>query len=137
LNTYVDGGLIANNPSIVALTEAAKLFNVTRDNVLILSLGTGSDEQAIDYEQCRSWGQLAWVRPLISIMMDGVSALNAHILSEILPPQNHLRLQAILTGSLGEMDNVTPANMAKLEGVGQKLIDINRGRLIALCDRLI
>lgn len=137
LNTYVDGGLICNNPSVVALTEAAKLFDVNRDNVLVLSLGTGSDEQPIDYEQCRTWGQLAWVRPLISIMMDGVSALNAHILSEILPPQNHIRIQAILAGKMSEMDNVTPSNMAKLEGVGQKLVDMNRARLVALCDRLI
>lgn len=137
LNTYVDGGLICNNPSVVALTEASKLFGVTRDNVLVLSLGTGADEQPIEYEQCRSWGQLAWVRPLIGIMMDGVSALNAHILSEILPPQNHIRLQAILTGKLGEMDNVDPKNMAALESVGQKLVDMHRARLVALCDRLI
>lgn len=136
-NTYVDGGLIANNPSVVALTEASKLYQVDKNNVLVLSLGTGSDEQPIEYDKCKDWGALSWVRPLISVMMDGVSAKDAYTLSEILAPSNYLRLQAILTGAMGEMDNVDPLNMAKLEGMGQKLVDMNRARLVALCNRLV
>lgn len=136
-NTYVDGGLIANNPSVVALTEASNLYGVSRENVVVLSLGTGSDEQPIEYEKAKTWGALNWIRPLISVMMDGVSAKDAYIMDEIIPLPNYLRLQAVLTGPLAEMDNVEPGNLNKLEGMGQKLVDMNRARLVALCDRLV
>lgn len=133
---YADGGLICNNPSIVALTEASKLFDVARNNILVLSLGTGADEQTIGPEAA-SWGQLTWVRPLISILMDGVSTLNAHIMSEILPKENYLRLQATVTGSMGDMDNVDPQNLARLERAGQNLVDANRVKLIRFCEKLM
>lgn len=137
MGAYIDGGTICNNPSIAALTEASKLFDVSKSSVIVLSLGTGSSEQPLDYDTAKNWGQLAWVRPLIGIFMDGVSSINAYVMSEILPPENYLRLQATLTGSLGDMDNVDPINMARLESIGQGLIDVNRQKLVALSERLI
>lgn len=133
---YCDGGVVANNPSIVALTEASKLYDVARSNILVLSLGTGADEQTIGPEAAK-WGQLTWVRPLISILMDGVSTLNAHIMSEILPKENYLRLQAVVSGSMGDMDNVDPQNLARLERAGQQLVDANRIKLIRFCEKLM
>lgn len=132
---YIDGGTVCNNPAIVALTEASKFYGVERSQILMLSLGTGADEQALGPEVMK-WGQLTWVRPLISILMDGVSTLNAHIMSEVLPKENYLRLQAVVSGSMGDMDNTDPRNLSLLERAGQQLVDINRVRLMKLCDRL-
>lgn len=133
---YCDGGVIANNPSIVALTEASKLFDVQRNNIIVLSLGTGADEQPLGPETA-GWGPLAWVRPLISILMDGASTLNAHIMSEVIPKENYMRLQAVITGETGRMDNVDPKNLALLEGAGQRLVDTNRVRLMKICEKLV
>lgn len=133
---YIDGGTVCNNPAIVALTEASKLFEVERNNIIVLSLGTGADEQPLGMETM-GWGQLTWVRPLISILMDGVSTLNAHIMSEVIPKENYMRLQAVVHGKMGEMDNVDPKNLNLLERAGQQLVDLNRVRLMKLCDRLM
>lgn len=46
-NNYLlaDGGLWANNPSLVALTEAITRLGVNKDDISLLSLGTGIGEQ--------------------------------------------------------------------------------------------
>ena len=39
--TFVDGGVWANNPVMIALVDALTCFDVPRENVRILSLGCG------------------------------------------------------------------------------------------------
>lgn len=49
-----DGGLWANNPSVLALTEAVSKFKRPLEKVHILSIGTGKPR--LLYEPRRSWG---------------------------------------------------------------------------------
>ena len=49
-----DGGLWANNPSILAVTEALSKFKRTVDQIHILSIGTGHPVSM--YKPRRSWG---------------------------------------------------------------------------------
>ena len=51
-----DGGLWANNPSIIALTEAVSKFNRSIEQVKILSIGTGQAPNM--YRRRRRWGLL-------------------------------------------------------------------------------
>src|SRR5258708_24395047 len=41
--TFVDGGVWANNPTMIGVTEALTSFNVCRARVRVLSLGCGDD----------------------------------------------------------------------------------------------
>ena len=41
--TFVDGGIWANNPVMIALTEALTSFNVDRERLCILSIGCGAE----------------------------------------------------------------------------------------------
>ncbi len=61
-DTYasVDGGLFANNPALCALVAAYKLYGDDRRYVLV-SLGTGSLERPIPYDQAKGWGDLHWL----------------------------------------------------------------------------
>ena len=53
-NLLADGGLWANNPSILAVTEAISKFKRTVDQIHILSIGTGHPVSM--YRHQRSWG---------------------------------------------------------------------------------
>ncbi|KAK1991677.1 FabD/lysophospholipase-like protein [Colletotrichum falcatum] len=44
LGTFQDGGLVANNPSSIALREIASLYPTTPDPSIFVSLGTGSTQ---------------------------------------------------------------------------------------------
>ena len=50
-----DGGLWANNPALVAYTEAKSNFET--DNIKILSLGTGKSQRT--YQKSKNWGLLS------------------------------------------------------------------------------
>ncbi|MBM7573337.1 CBASS cGAMP-activated phospholipase [Aquibacillus albus] len=57
----IDGGLWANNPSLVGVTEAIHHFKTEMNNIKILSLGTGI--QAIDFsmDKDKYWGVKQWL----------------------------------------------------------------------------
>lgn len=137
MGAYVDGGLISNNPTMNALIEACTLYECGFADCVILSLGTGSDEQPVMYKDCVGWGAVKWVRPLIGILMDGASSLVHYQMQKIMPPEKYLRLQASVDGAMGQMDNVDLKNMVGLENVGQKIVDANRSQLMAMCSHLV
>lgn len=136
MGAYVDGGLISNNPALMALIEACTYYECSFNDVVVLSLGTGSDEQPIMYQDCVGWGAVKWVRPLIGILMDGASSLVHYQMQKIMPADRYLRLQASVDGAMGQMDNVERKNMVGLENLGQKIVDKNRTQLLALISHL-
>src|SRR5579859_7583311 len=56
----VDGGVFANNPSLLAITEAQKAFEQPLSNLRVLSLGTGS-QKFVDGCTRKTWGLLYWI----------------------------------------------------------------------------
>jgi uncharacterized protein len=57
----IDGGLWANNPSLVCITEALHHYKKTIDDIKILSIGTG--KQTIDFtiQEDKYWGVKQWL----------------------------------------------------------------------------
>ncbi|RUW09964.1 patatin, partial [Mesorhizobium sp. M1A.F.Ca.IN.020.06.1.1] len=55
----IDGGIWANNPVMNAVVDALACFDVPRENVRILSLGTGEATFTIN-EKARSGGAMEW-----------------------------------------------------------------------------
>ena len=68
----VDGGVFANNPAMISLSEALS-SGCGMDEILLCAIGTGMNDRAIPYEEAKDWGPLGWVRPTISVMLDGMS----------------------------------------------------------------
>jgi patatin-like phospholipase/acyl hydrolase len=71
----VDGGVIANNPSMAALAQALDGRNqsnerATLDELKLLSVGTGASLQYIA-GQDHDWGDAQWIKPILNVMMDG------------------------------------------------------------------
>jgi uncharacterized protein len=64
-NDYLaaDGGLYANNPSLVCLTEAMQTFGCTIESVRILSVGTGKSKMSFSVNRHQdAWGLWQWLR---------------------------------------------------------------------------
>jgi patatin-like phospholipase/acyl hydrolase len=90
---FIDGGVFANNPSLVALAQAISLRNIPSeradiDEVILLSMGTGINLSYIRGRQI-NWGYAQWVKPLIHILMDGVSGISDYQAKQILDRRYH------------------------------------------------
>lgn len=74
-----DGGLWANNPTMVALIDAQYRLNVAMDQVRVLSIGTGHSRLAYGTEQQRPWGLLkgwkgkSFINYLLSLQSQSVT----------------------------------------------------------------
>ncbi len=64
----LDGGVWANNPTMMALVEALTCFTVQRENIAILSVGCGQDGFRINSKQAAGAGQFQW-REIIYVAM--------------------------------------------------------------------
>ena len=86
-----DGGLWANNPSIIALTEAVSKFRRPVENVRILSIGTGRSINL--YSRSRRWGFLTgWRRQkLVSYVLRLQSQASANM-AKLLLADRYLRM---------------------------------------------
>lgn len=96
---FIDGGVVANNPSMISMIYAMKYLKPRPlfKNIKILSIGTGSDMNKLS-ESTRGWGALQWaVNPLSSVKMPLVSImLNdgdlSHIYCSELLKDNYFRV---------------------------------------------
>lgn len=135
-NPMIDGGVFASNPTACALVEALSLDrgkpNMT--DVVVLSLGTGRSPKSITYREAKDWGQAAWLRPLLGILMEGVSQTVDYQLETLFDSldigKQYLRINGVfgdhqnkldIEGLNHDMDCATNDNMKRLERFGRQL----------------
>ncbi|KAG5224079.1 hypothetical protein OIU76_024039 [Salix suchowensis] len=146
-----DGGLAANNPSLVAVCEVMKEQKINDRKLLILSLGTGEAEQSDRYvvgDDPSKWGILRWLwysensgSPLIEILTTASDEMISTYISTIFQycgwEENYYRLQAALKLSDAKMDDARPENLKNLEQIGKDLATKHNDELEALALKLI
>ena len=68
-NSYmIDGGIWANCPAMVGITESLKFFNQNLRDIRILSIGTTTEPQFINRDQQKG-GLITWAKPIPSTIM--------------------------------------------------------------------
>ncbi|CAL5399200.1 unnamed protein product [Camellia sinensis] len=137
----VDGGLFANNPTMLAIREASKLFPEAGDysNYLILSLGTGKEKLSGD-RTILTGGIVDWLigleaivalkiktPPLVDVFFrvseDVADIMTSHTLGERNLRRNYLRIQDYeMKEEHAEMDNAQKENLENLKKIGNDLI---------------
>ena len=125
----IDGGVFVNNPALCAYSEArTTIFDQFRNkpkasNMMILSIGTGNEDEAYPYKKVKKWGALQWLVPLIDIMMSGVSQTVDYQLKQIYDavekPEQYIRLTPSLENANSKMDDVSKENLAALKRAGE------------------
>ncbi|MCW8985381.1 MAG: patatin-like phospholipase family protein [Thermoanaerobaculales bacterium] len=88
---FIDGGVFANNPAMCALAQTQdKRYRPTPllDRVELLSLGTGT---SLFYIRGKTldWGYAQWIKPLISLMLDGISGIADYQCQQMLRNRYH------------------------------------------------
>jgi patatin-like phospholipase/acyl hydrolase len=105
---YVDGGVFASNPAMCALAQTQDPRIGERpelEDVVLLSLGTGTSLTYITGE-CRDWGYAQWIKPLVTLMLDGVAGiadyqckqlldLAYHRLAPVFPPPMNIPMDGV------------------------------------------
>lgn len=90
-----DGGLWANNPSLLAVIEALnpKRLNKKLDDIKILSLGTGISKKTYDFKD-RNWGLKDWDLGLglVNLILGLQSQNPDNMLSLLLNDEQYLRI---------------------------------------------
>jgi len=145
--TLVDGGLFANNPAHLAIMEAQisrkqqkQVMNM--DDILLVSLGTGSLTSVYPYNDVKNWGLLQWSRPLLNMVFDGGSEVVAGELERLFESNNsetkssYYRFQTFLKSELEAIDNPKPENIRELQSVAKLLIAEKTKEIDQLCSIL-
>lgn len=132
----VDGGLVANNPALYALAEAAKLgLYQSLDEVFILSLGTGLFNPAIaEINHGYDWNDLAWLKgkdtagdsisPLLQVMGTGNILAPDAQLQSLMPWGNYWRIDPPIGYTETQMDG---ADQSALQTTAQNYISSDGG----------
>jgi patatin-like phospholipase/acyl hydrolase len=108
---YIDGGVYANNPAMCALAQTQDTrYDPTPalDEVRLLSLGTGLNRKYIE-GKTKDWGYVQWVKPLISIMLEGTAGIADYECRQMLRDR-YWRLEPIfpadVTVSLDDVEQI-------------------------------
>jgi patatin-like phospholipase/acyl hydrolase len=94
---FIDGGVFAPNPSMCALAQSQDRRNQPADrpplaDVRLFSFGTGRSPDRVEGDSL-DWGYLQWVRPLISLMLEGSNGIAHFQCRQILGDDQYFRLQ--------------------------------------------
>lgn len=150
----VDGGLFANNPAMCAYSEARKTnFSEALDSsqkpnlpsakdMMIVSIGTGSDTESIEYNKMKDRGKLLWIEPVIDMLMSGNAETvkyQMEMMFQTLEKDNrdYYRINPYMGRASSEMDDVSKKNIAALIKAGKQNIERLKPQLDNIIDKLI
>ncbi|MBT0585405.1 patatin-like phospholipase family protein [Alteromonas oceanisediminis] len=125
-NWLIDGGVIANNPTLCAIAEARRVWaSESFSELRVLSVGTGYRTRKINGPDSAEWGALQWMSKgsIIDILSDEMVV--AYQAITLIENGNYIRVNAQLKEQPGlptapddAMDDISATNIRKLRLLG-------------------
>lgn len=109
----IDGGVWANNPSVVAITEAVSMLDVPLRAIRVLNVGT-IDQLTIHPKRLDRGGLLNWAKPIAPLILDAGSRGGQGIAEHLIGKGNYTRFDAAVPGELYSLDSADPEDVAGL-----------------------
>jgi patatin-like phospholipase/acyl hydrolase len=93
----IDGGVWANNPTVVGIAEAVSMLGVPLSDIHVFSLGT-TDARIKRRQALDGGGILQWIRKkdVIDILMRGQSVGTNGLAAHLIGPKNVLRIDPVV-----------------------------------------
>jgi uncharacterized protein len=118
---FVDGGVVANNPSIAAIAQALdkRAGKQKLENLRVLSLGTGLSPQHIS-GSTNNWGLLEWARPITNLMLSGSMGVAEFQCHQLLGEGAFKRVDPLVDPTI-DMDDVSKESIDRLYMIGHQV----------------
>lgn len=147
ISTLIDGGIFANNPSMVAFIEASKVEfhegfteNIMPSDTLLLSIGTGiSPKKSYPWNSVRRRGVARWIFPILDIILsasaDCIDYQMKRLFLSYSSLYNYVRISPPIE-SISHPTDASKKNIEMLIGDAKKYIEENDLFLDSLAKRI-
>jgi uncharacterized protein len=125
---YVDGGVVANDPTVCAISEVLRplmgteQLPVALSELSVLTIGTGQVLKHVQTESSEDWGLFSWARRILDVVMDGGLMAPLHQATTLLGPR-HYHLNPVLPREI-PLDGDAWKGQAELEAALKELLSL-------------
>lgn len=148
INTIIDGGVFANNPTMIAFIEASKMWAIDTNlkkldphKILFISLGTGMPKRkSFSYKKSKGWGIFRWLMPILDILLSGSSDIVDYEMKKLFAsygrPDNYIRINPPLNFSTALPIDASKENITNLLKDAHAYIEENKCMLNILARQI-
>lgn len=114
----IDGGVVANNPTLCGIAEGVKGdasgTSASLQEMVVGSFGTGESTRSISIQESLTWGAIEWAVPVIDVLFDGAADATNYIARQLIGDERLVRVQCRLEKAYDDMDNADETNLNAL-----------------------
>ncbi len=106
----IDGGVWANNPTMVGVVEAINNFGCSAEEIAVFSIGTTTDT-VFRHPRLNRGGLLPWAREAIEVVLRGQSIGARNAAQLMLGTDNVMRVDPAVPAKVLRLDGVDPEHL--------------------------
>jgi len=107
----VDGGVFANNPSVLAIAEATSMLGVPLDAIRVLNIGT-MDPFTDHADRLDTAGVAGWSTAAVPLILTASTASNVGLAKHLIGFDNFVRMNATVPPGAFALDRIDPVKVA-------------------------